>query len=202
MKSNRTNRWTMMYAVCLLATMVLGIALSANAGVTIPNTFSASTTISSSQVNANFTAVANQMPAVKQSLSGIWIAMPAAAAQLSVISFTAPGNGFAMIFATGSIYLDTLASTASFACIDLDAASAYTGGCTPMAGSDTAIRTYLPATFPDTTGFASPYSIIKVIPVTSGTAYSYYLNGYATGTTSAYLYQPNMTVLFVPNALP
>lgn len=204
MKSNRKNRRAMMYAACLLVMVVLGMALGADAAVSIPNTFSPSTTISSSQMNANFTAVAQQMPAVKQSLSGIWIAIPVTAGQLSTISFTAPGTGYAMIFANGSIYLDTLASTAAFACIDLDATSAYVGGCIPNSGSDTAIRTYLPATFPDTTEFAIPYSMIKVIPVTSSTTYSYYLNGLATGTAAsgAWLFQPNMTVLFVPNLLP
>jgi hypothetical protein len=208
MKNFIKNRFSLKLVVLMLTIAFVGISVNSYAititNVTIPNTFTSGTTISSSQVNANFTAIANQMPAVKQSLSGIWITIPAAADQLSSISFTAPGTGYAMIFATGSISLDTAASTASYVCIDLADTSAYVGGCQPALGSDTAVRSFLPATFPDTGagGYDIPYSIIKVIPVTSGVTYTYYLNGYATGMTAASLFQPNMTVLFVPNLLP
>jgi len=202
MKTLRKNRWTMIHAACLLVTIVLGTGFNADAGVSIPNTFSPSTTISSSQMNANFTAVANQMPAVKQSLPEIWIVMSTTASQLSSIAFTAPGTGYAMIFATGSIAINTLASTSGVACVDLDATSGYIEGCTPKVGSDTAVRAMWPATFPDMLEYSVPYSIIKVIPVTSGAAYSYYLNGYYAGAAGASLFQSTMTVLFVPNALP
>jgi hypothetical protein len=206
MKNFIKNRFSLKLVVLMLTIAFVGIAVNSYAititNVTIPNTFSSGTTISSSQVNANFTAVANQMPAVKQSLTGSWVTMSTTAGQLSSISFTAPGTGYAMIFATGSISVNSAAATESYVCVDLADTSAYVGGCQPVLGSDTAVRSFLPATFPDTTDFQMPYSIIKVIPVTSGLTYSYYLNGFFTGATAAYLFQPNMTVLFVPNLLP
>jgi len=199
------SRLSLRQVVILLTIIFLGIAVNSYADVTIPNTFTSGTTISSSQMNANFTAVANQMPAVKQTLPGPWITITSTASELTSISFTAPSNGYAMIFASGMMNVGTTTtSTIAYVCVDLDATSGYTGGCTPMGGTNSAVRSDLPAGFPNTgnTGYAIPYSIIKVIPVTSGTTYHYYLNGLATGLTFASLFQPSMTVLFVPNLLP
>jgi hypothetical protein len=43
--------------------------------------------------------------------------------------------------------------------------------------------------------------MIRVWPVTAGTNYAFYLNGYESGFTSALLFQPAITALFVPGTL-
>lgn len=62
--------FTMRQVVGLLTVVFLGIAVIAYAAVTVPNTFSNGQTISSGQVNQNFTTLGNAMPAVKESHKG------------------------------------------------------------------------------------------------------------------------------------
>ena len=59
------KRFTMRQVVGLLTVVFLGIAVIAYAAVTVPNIFHREQPISSGQVNANFTALGNAMPAVK-----------------------------------------------------------------------------------------------------------------------------------------
>jgi hypothetical protein len=51
------NRFSLRQVVLILTIVFIGIAVLSYATVTIPNTFTSGTTISSSQVNANFAAV-------------------------------------------------------------------------------------------------------------------------------------------------
>ncbi len=53
------NRFSLRQVVLLLTIVFIGVAVISYATVTIPNTFSSGTTISSSQMNDNFTAVKN-----------------------------------------------------------------------------------------------------------------------------------------------
>jgi len=205
MKCFDKERFFMGQLVGLLMIAFLGIPVIAHAEVTIPHTFSPGTTISSGQVNANFTALKNQMPAVKQSVGPIWITMPTTAAQLKSISVTPPGNGYVIVTTTGTVSVTHTSGTLGYFCLDLHGTADYVGGCGPMSGSDTAVRSYLPSGFPSTGGgqdFGIPYSIVKVFPVSGGASTTFYLNGRATGFDSAHLFHSAMTVLFVPNVLP
>ncbi len=73
-----------------------------------------------------------------------------------------------------------------------------------MASSDTAVRSYVPASFPSTGDreFGTPYSIVRVFPVTAGATEIFYLNGYANGFDACFLFQSSLTALFVPAAMP
>ena len=61
MKYFSKKRFTMRQVVGLLTIVFLGIAAMAYAAVTIPNNFNNGDTISSGQVNNNFTAIANEI---------------------------------------------------------------------------------------------------------------------------------------------
>lgn len=53
------NRFSLRQVVLLLTIVFIGVAVISYATVTIPNTFTSGTTISSSQMNDNFTAIKN-----------------------------------------------------------------------------------------------------------------------------------------------
>lgn len=197
------NNFSIIRVIALVAVFI-GVSAVAHADVTIPNTFAPDTTISSSQVNANFNTLKSQMPAVKQSVAGPWVAIPSVAGQISTISVTPPGDGYVMVTATGMVSITHTSGSSGVYCLDLHNTAGYVGGCAPAAGSDTAIRSYIPSGFPTTgtSDYGTPYSIVKVFAVTSGTAATFYLNGYATGLDAAVLFQPALTALFIPNALP
>ena len=191
----------------LIATAILAVGMGQSyAAVTIPNTFSAGTPAVAAQVNDNFTAVGNQMPAVKQAPAYDWVLMTAASGNLESITITPPGNGFVIVTATGTAIYTYTTGTSAEICLDLGTVTGDTSGCSPSGSpaQNVAFRSFLPSTFPssDSFGYSASYSLVNVFPVTAGVAQSYYLNGFSSGTTSQYLFHPSLTVLFVPNALP
>ena len=133
-----------------------------------------------------------------------WTAVPTAAANLRSITVTSPSTaGRFIVTATGTVSYGHNSGTEGYICLDLSNVNAYTGGCTPMAGSASAIRSFIPAGFPTfTNDYGMPYTIIESFPVTATGAYTFYLNGNATGLTSVYLFHPTFTVQFVPRTLP
>lgn len=187
--------------------LVIAIALAvfllvegpAYAQVTIPHFFSPGTTISSSQVNSNFSTLSNAMPAVKQRKGQIWLEVPTNNSVIQSITVTPPAAGFVIVMAVGGIEVKSSSST-GFVCLDLSNAAKDVDGCIPMAGSVTGWRSYLPANFGD--GINMSYSIVETFPVSPGIEHTYYLNGYATGLSLSSLLHPTLTVIFVPNALP
>lgn len=196
------KRFSTRDVVLMLTAVILGMGVFAYATVKIPNTFTSGTAISSSAVNANFTSLANQMPAVKQVKQSSWLAMSTTAATLQSITVTPPGDGYVIVRASGSANSTTSTTTTGYVCLDLSNTAAYIGGCTPMGGSYTAFRTWVPATTSAVENGES-YSIEEVFAVTGSTSYTYYLSGSYSGfTTATYLFHPTLTVLFVPNALP
>lgn len=68
MKYFSKKSFTMRQVVGLLTIVFLGITVIAYAAVTVPNTFSSGTTISSSQVNANFTTLGNAISGTAENL--------------------------------------------------------------------------------------------------------------------------------------
>ncbi len=95
------KRFTMRQVVGLLTIVFLGIAVIAYAAVNIPNTFAPNTTISASQVNANFTAVANQMPGVEYSYDGSYISVPGSDTVILSVDVTAPTDGYIAVSFSG-----------------------------------------------------------------------------------------------------
>jgi hypothetical protein len=108
------------------------------------------------------------------------------------------------ITATGATNYEHTEGTAGNYCLDLHNVANYVGGCTPDAGSDTAIRSYIPVNFPTTqTGFGTsdPYSIVRTWPVRAGRSYTFYLNGFANNLGKTYLFHPTLTAIYNPKAL-
>ena len=88
--------------------------------------------------------------------------------------------------------------------MQLSQTSGDVGGCVPDEGSDSAIRFYVAADFPTTQsgyGMLTPYSIVRVWPVAADTSYTFYLNGYESSFNLISLFQPSITVLYVPGTL-
>jgi len=134
----------------------------------------------------------------------IWIAMPSSSGPLQSITVKAPANGNMIVTMTGTVnYTHTLGTEGSW-CLTLSKTSGDTRGCVPMAGSDSAIRSYFStgeATTVPGFGASQPYSIVRTWPVTAGATYTFYLNGYISALGSTYLFQPSATAFFVTGTL-
>ncbi len=133
----------------------------------------------------------------------IWISLSTSAAPLQQIEVKAPATGNMTVTVTGTLVYEHTQGTAGSYCLQLSQTSGNTGGCVPDAGSDSAIRNYIAADFPTTVsgfGMSEQYSIVRTWAVTAGKTYTFYLNGYEGGLT-AYLFQPAITVVFLPGTL-
>jgi hypothetical protein len=152
----------------------------------------------------SFASLASAQDGVLQARGPIWIAMPSSSGRLQSITVKAPANGNMIVTMTGTVNYNHTLGTEGFWCLTLSKTSGDTGGCVPMAGSDSAIRSYF-STGDSTTvpgfGASQPYSIVRTWPVTAGTTYTFYLNGYINGLGSTYLFQPSATAVFVTGTL-
>jgi hypothetical protein len=176
----------------------------APAAPTIPNTFTPGTNISASQVNQNFSSLAAQMPGARNVRSE-WGQVPGSANAIQSVTITPPAAGQALVFASGSFNVfHTQGNTLSY-CVQVSTTAGDTSGCPPGSGRYFAVRSSWAATISstDANGFGVGYSIVALFPVAAGSAQTFYLNGYstATGTDTVWLFQPSLTVLFVPNTL-
>jgi len=145
-----------------------------------------------------------QNAAVRQVRGPIWISVPTSAAALQSIEVKAPATGSIVVTVTGTVDYSHTLGTQGFYCVDLSATSGDIGGCIPNTGSDSAVRGSIASAMPTTVsgyGASAQYSIMKVFPVTANDTYNFYVNGYATGLTPTYLFQPSITALFVPGTL-
>lgn len=143
--------------------------------------------------------------AVRQVRGPIWISVPATAGAMQSEAIKAPANGYVMVTVTGTFNYSHTYGTAGSYCLQLSTTSGYTGGCVPDAGSDSAVRGYVAAAVPTTIpgfGASEQYSIIRQYTVSAGGTYTFYLNGWESGLPNTWLFQPTITVLFVPGALP
>jgi hypothetical protein len=143
-------------------------------------------------------------PSVAQTRGPIWISVPTSGAPLQSITVTAPATGNMVVTAAGSVDFAHTSGTQGSYCVSLSQTSGDTGGCVPMAGSDSAMRNYIASAFPTTVpgfGMHEAYSIVRVYPVKIGVTYTFYVNGCEQGLDSASLFQPSLTALWVPGTL-
>jgi hypothetical protein len=100
------KRFSMRQVVGLLTIVFLGIAVITYAAVNIPYTFSSGQTAKASEVNANFQALANAMPAVKTAgladSANISSMYPNGTEVLS-LPVTLPASGKVIVSASGSV---------------------------------------------------------------------------------------------------
>ena len=145
-----------------------------------------------------------QNSAVVQNRGPIWVGVPNLPASLEAITAIAPANGYFIVTTTGSIIYEHNQGTQGWFCLALSPTAGNVGACVPDAGSDSAVRGDISAAEPSTVpgmGATTPYSIVRTYPVTAGLPYTFHLNGDATGFTGAWLFQPSITVLYVPDIL-
>jgi len=146
-------------------------------------------------------------PGVSQVIGPIWITVPTYSTSLTPlqsITVKAPAKGNMVVTVTGTVNWEFTTGVEAWWCLQLSQTSGYIGGCVPDEGSDSAIRSYIAPDFPTTQsgfGMSTPYSIVRVWPVTAGTSYTFYLNGYESGFDTVDLFQPSITVLYVPGTL-
>jgi hypothetical protein len=141
---------------------------------------------------------------VKQIKGPVWKTVTSTASALTSISVTPPGKGYLILTATGSFNFTHTSGTQGYFCLDLNETEDSLAGCAPMAGSDSGVRSWVPADFPSTgtSDFGVPFSIVKVYEVKDKSVRTFYFNGYAEHFDSATLFHPSLTALFVPAALP
>lgn len=95
------ERFSMRQVIGLLAVVFVGVAVFSYAGVSIPYTFTAGTTAKASEVNANFQALANAMPAVKTTYLNEKVITSTTGEQLNSIQVALPAAGQVLVNATG-----------------------------------------------------------------------------------------------------
>jgi hypothetical protein len=155
-------------------------------------------------VLASFSTLAAAQTAASQAVGPIWIAMPASSAVMQSLEVKAAAKGNIIVTVTGTVNYEHTQGNQGAYCLQLSQTSGYTGGCVPDGGSDSAVRSFIASDMPTTVsgfGASEQYSIVRSWPVTAGTTYTFYLNGYASGFNAAYLFQPSITAIFVPGTL-
>jgi|SRR5271170_7988840 len=148
--------------------------------------------------------LATAQAAATQARGPIWVSVPTSAVALESLSVKAPAAGNLVITVTGTLIYEHTLGSQGWYCLALAQTSANVGACVPDGGSDSAIRGDIASAEPTTVsgmGASVPYSIVRTYAVTAGTNYTFYLNGDATGFTGAWLFQPSITAVYVPNTL-
>jgi len=194
MKQAIEKEWVTLCMTCIVFFVVLTIPRDVNAGVTIPNSFTPGATISSSQMNQNFTAVANQMPGVKSVETGGQIVVPTTSGTMLSITVTVPGAGYVVVTASGSI--DCIFSVAGAMLVRVKVS---------QIASDTSETPGIQfLRFPASVGsYVFPFSTTKLFSVTSASTVTYYLNMWnQLGVGALQLDDTTLTAVFIPNALP
>lgn len=95
------ERFSMKQVAGLLAVVFVGVAVFSYAGVSIPYTFTVGTTAKASEVNANFQALANAMPAVKTTYLNEATITSTTGEQITSLQVTLPASGQVIVNATG-----------------------------------------------------------------------------------------------------
>ena len=191
------KRFTMRQVVGLLTVVFLGIAVIAYAAVTVPNPdFIAGQPISSDQVDANFTALGNAMPAVKaNSTAAVCITVTTVSSDIQTLDVTPPVNGYIILSGTGYGAVRQTAVAYNYAWISL---STTVGGTSVISafGIDTTGATRL------SNALDSLY-ITNVFPVTGGTPYTFRITAYrdSTALNTVQICQAHLTAIFVPSLL-
>ncbi len=177
-----------------IAAASIAVAFAGTTGVTIPHTFTAGTTISSGDMNGNFTAVATQMPGVKATtVAAAPIAItPSSYANLASLTITAPTTGYVVLRFDGETNMGTLGDYLYLAASDVSNNTSSTAGAMGQSS------TYVNAPSTGTNIYRS-FSHTIVIPVTTTGSHTYY--ALANGTADTDRIWGTLTVEFFPNGL-
>ena len=194
----------------LVITILLGITATASADqVILPYTFSSGTTISSSQVNSNFQALAQSMPGLKSVPGSGNVTLSSGWQNLASITVTPPVDGILMFFASasGTITQGSKAGGDSWGYSSMSICTTPTSGtgggpgCTGGGGTltldtifTTAVANYAPR-------ITVPITTIGFVPVQKNTPVTYYLTAAYTDSSSVgscVVNGSSLTALFIP----
>lgn len=204
------ERFSMRQVAGLLAVVFTGIAVLSYAAVNIPYTFTAGTTAKASEVNANFQALANAMPAAKAAFLNEKVITSTIGEQITSLQVTLPASGQVIVNATGTAcvkgHVQNHWSTSHFKIsktsgdVNVDSSFRYaTGGIG------------IPPTEPSYPTGADDYvcgaffSINDVFTESSTGPITYYLNGaHGTSADASTFFKVigvSLTAVYVPNSL-
>jgi len=187
-----TDRKYTRKVVMMLTSIMLGIAAMSYAGnITVPNTFTSGTAAKASEVNANFSALANAMPAVKSVLLSS-ATLTNSGAELQNIQVNLPAAGQVVVNVTGEICqlapsAGSIVQHGDILCISKTSAQIWWGATN---GTDYCTETrgiYFMQTLSGDANYPNlenciPFSLNGVFSETSGGAKTYYFNGTKDGT--------------------
>lgn len=170
------------------------------AAVTIPNSFTDGTPAVAAQVNANFSALANAMPAVKSVNTPHLAAVASTTGEnIASITVTAPVDGQIVLDASGDIGINQTVAANNFV---------YTYLTTTSGGTSTTTKSFFAL---DTTGGAANRSwgnlhLTGVFPVTAGTPTTFYLTAGRDSSGVNIIFSgygmARLTATFIPSVLP
>lgn len=201
----QTKRFTPGQFIIGLVSLFFGITVIAYAAITLPNTFTSGTTISSSQVNANFLTLATAMPAAKTVVFSGALVSATTGTNMTSLTVTPPSTGFIILSASGSLGLNQSVAGYSRVNVFLTTISGQASTVDPhqIWLVDTAGGTAQPFNW-------APFHVQGIFPVTGGVATTFYLTAIKGAVTTDYSAfvgtasaQVRLTALFVPGtALP
>jgi hypothetical protein len=175
----------------LFVTFISVVVIASSSSFSVPYTFTSGTTISASEMNANFQAIAAKLPYSKVSETVTNVAIGANTTNTIVtLTVTPPMDGYLKIYGRVNFSDVTISDTTSSCGIQIRVASSGLIN----AGSKSFI-----------TNISGEYNDeIVQGAVTGGTSYTYYLNVNAWENTTATISSANMTAVFTPapNTLP
>jgi hypothetical protein len=184
--------------------LLLGNSIAVYAQVNVPNTFSSGTTISSTQVNDNFNALAQSMPGIKTSIGGGAITLSSAWQNIASITVTPPVDG--LFFVLGS-------TTPMFNPTDITNSTSHVGLCiTQTSGGGSPCNAAGGGAFLNSTNFGSlgllgngpsmmiPMTPFGIFPVAKNIAITFYLTASTQGSTGPVSIGggSTLTVMFFP----
>jgi hypothetical protein len=188
----RKKRFSLGEVVGLLAIALAIIGYAAS--VTVPNTFSPGTTISSTEVNDNFTALKNGIDENKSvaacSPEVLTTTLTTSVSDIASVSITVPGPGRVTVSGSGTFQLNNDGSRWAG-----DVLMTETSGGT---GADVRNSWAGPAGLP--TGlFASPFHEQAIFEVAAEGTFTYFLAGQNILTQPVTVLSANVCAVFTPN---
>lgn len=205
MKQFKSVRFSIVLLM-LSAALLLVLSAPGLADVAVPNTFTSGTTISSSQVNANFSTLASAMPGVKTSTGAFLTAITGTvsnnATSIMSISVTPPVSGNVIVIGSGTVFFNQTEPKYNLATFSLNTVSGVTRY------PEYVTHSFGPSNVTTAPGvaqlLATSLHIVDVFPVAGGVTTTIYLNAKrdTTGVNTIQAEYPRLTAIFVPNTLP
>jgi hypothetical protein len=209
MKNTRETRFTFGLILVILIGLSAGTQSPAFAQVIVPNTFSAGTAISSSQVNQNFQALSDAMPRMKAAI-GNSVTLSDVYQNIASLTVTAPADGSVILLGNALVTMTqgTQAGGGSWStstatlCLTQTSNGGPPGNCVPLMLDTVPLANGAPAQ-PYAPRLTVPATIVGSGPISKNTPVTFYLTGGkdlgSVGSSS--VSGGSLTAIFIPNGL-